>query len=133
MGGKGSGPPKNHKNIGFLSNIGPDPLKYHKATKTTFNVGPSSALQRNAILMAFRWHAADGPLIVVFGSSLPHQLFKNVKVGPSPPPLMTKLTGSEHSAPHGDFGCPLMIFANTLNPSCLTRYRLISTQRERLF
>ena len=31
----------NHKNIGFLSNTGPDPLRYHKATKTTFNVGPS--------------------------------------------------------------------------------------------
>ena len=27
-GDRGSGPPlKNHKNIGFLSNIGPDPLK----------------------------------------------------------------------------------------------------------
>ena len=24
---------KNHKNIGFLSNTGPDPLKNHKATK----------------------------------------------------------------------------------------------------
>ena len=26
-------PLKNHKNIGFLSNTGPDPLKNHKATK----------------------------------------------------------------------------------------------------
>ena len=26
-------PPKNHKNIGFLSNTGPDPLKNHKATQ----------------------------------------------------------------------------------------------------
>ena len=33
-------PLKNHKNIGFL---GPDTLKNHKATKPTFNVGPSSA------------------------------------------------------------------------------------------
>ena len=33
---RGSGPPlKNHKNIGFLSNTGPDPLKNHKATKPT--------------------------------------------------------------------------------------------------
>ena len=33
--GQGSGPPlKNHKNIGFLSNAGPDPLKNHKATCT---------------------------------------------------------------------------------------------------
>ena len=36
-------PPKNHKNIGFLSNTGPDPLKIHKATKPACNVGPPSA------------------------------------------------------------------------------------------
>ena len=45
-GGQGSGPPlKNHKNIGFLINAGPDPLNNHKATKPAFNVGPSSAHQ----------------------------------------------------------------------------------------
>ena len=49
-GGSGSGPSlKNHKNIGFLSNTGPDTLKNHKATKPEFNAGPSSANQRNAI------------------------------------------------------------------------------------
>ena len=48
---------KNHKNIGFLSNTGPDPLKNYKATKPAFNFGP---------LSAFRWRANDGPLIVVF-------------------------------------------------------------------
>ena len=33
MGGsRGGDPPVNHKNIGFLSNTGPDPLKNHKAT-----------------------------------------------------------------------------------------------------
>ena len=42
-------PLKNHKNLGFLSNTGPDPLKNHKATKPEFNVGPSSARHRNAI------------------------------------------------------------------------------------
>ena len=42
-------PLENHKNIGFLSNTGPDPLKNHKATKPAFNVGLSSARQRNAI------------------------------------------------------------------------------------
>ena len=35
-------PPENHKNIGFLSNTSPDPLKNHKATPPAFNVGPSS-------------------------------------------------------------------------------------------
>ena len=49
-GGQGSGPPlKNHKNSGFYSNTGPDPLKKHKATKPIFNVGLSSAGQLNAI------------------------------------------------------------------------------------
>ena len=44
-------PPENQKNIGFFSNTGPDSLTNHKAmcTKPAFNVGPSSARQRNAI------------------------------------------------------------------------------------
>ena len=83
-------PLKNHKNIGFISNTDPDPHKNHKA----FNVGPSSARQQNAILMAFRWWADDGPLIVVFGSSLPSSSTKKsvVKVGPP----LTKFYGSVH-------------------------------------
>ena len=60
-GGGGAGP-KDHKNIEFLSNAGPDPLKNFEATEPAFNVGPSSARQRNAIYMAFRWRADDGPL-----------------------------------------------------------------------
>ena len=36
-------PLKNHKNIGFLSNSGPDPLKNYTATVSAFNVGASSA------------------------------------------------------------------------------------------
>ena len=59
-------PLKNHKNIGFLCNTGPDPLKNHKADKPAFNVGPSSARQRNAISMEFRWRADDGPIKAVF-------------------------------------------------------------------
>ena len=62
---------------GFLCNTGPDPLKKRKATKPAFNVGPSSARQRNAILMVFRWQADDGHFIAVFGSSSPHQLKQN--------------------------------------------------------
>ena len=42
-------PLKITKNIGFICDTGPDPLKNHKATKPAFNVGP---------------------VIVVFGSSL---------------------------------------------------------------
>ena len=56
-GDRGSGPHplENHKNKGFLnSNTGPEPLKNHKATKPAFNVGPSSARQRNAVSLAGR-------------------------------------------------------------------------------
>ena len=78
-GGQGVGTPlENHKNIGFLSNTGPDSFKNHKATKPAFNVGLSLARQRNAIEMAFRWRADDGPLIVVFRSFLPLSTKKNV-------------------------------------------------------
>ena len=42
-------PEKSKKNIGFLGNTGPDPLKNHKVTKPVFNVGPSLACQRNTI------------------------------------------------------------------------------------
>ena len=62
-------PLKNHKNIGFLGTA-PDPLKNYKATKPAFNVGPTTARQRNAILITFRWRADEGPLIVVLGSFL---------------------------------------------------------------
>ena len=50
-GGTGGPDPnlKNHENIGFFSNTGPDPLKNHKATKPVLNVGQSSTRQQNAI------------------------------------------------------------------------------------
>ena len=62
---RGTGGPdpslKNHKNIRCNSNIGPDPLKIHKASKLAFNVWQSSHTS----------NADDGLFIVVFGSSLP--------------------------------------------------------------
>ena len=43
-------PPKYHKNVGFLSNSGPDPLKNQLSPYVAFNDGPAaSARQRNAI------------------------------------------------------------------------------------
>ena len=63
---------KNHKNLVCRQYWSGSP-KNHKATKPEFNVGPSSARQRNAIQMAFRWQADDGLLLVVFGSSLLNQ------------------------------------------------------------
>ena len=80
--GRGSGPPpplKKYRNIGFPSNIDPDPLKIHKATKTAFNVESSWARQRNAISMAFHWWADDGPFIVIFGSSITSSTKKIIK------------------------------------------------------
>ena len=48
-GGSGLDPLENYKNIGFLSNTGPDTLKNHKAAKQEFNVRQSLACQRNAM------------------------------------------------------------------------------------
>ena len=52
-GGSSSGPPppplKNHKNIGFISNTGPDLLKNHKAAKQDSMSGHHPARQCNAI------------------------------------------------------------------------------------
>ena len=57
---RGGGGAGGHKNIGFSINTGPNPLKNHNATKPAFNFKSSSARQRNAIDMAFRWRADDG-------------------------------------------------------------------------
>ena len=63
--GVGAGPPpppppwKLQK--GSLSNTSLDPLKNHKAAKPAFNVGPSSARQRNAfngVSLVGRWWSA---------------------------------------------------------------------------
>ena len=69
-GGRGSGPPReSHKAIGFLSNTSPDPIENHKVTKPAFNVWPPSVRQGNT---------DDGPLLVVFGSSLSSPTKKQV-------------------------------------------------------
>ena len=55
-GGGGAGGPdplKITKNIGFLSNTGPDPLKNHKATKPEFNVGSPSA---RPMIARLKWY-----------------------------------------------------------------------------
>ena len=65
---RGADPPESLKNIGFHSNIGPDPLKITKLP----NHHSMLSHHRHASetpKMAFRWRADDGPLIVVFGSS----------------------------------------------------------------
>ena len=50
----GQDPLENHTDTctSFLSKTGPDAQENHKASKPAFNVGPSSAHQRNPIKMA---------------------------------------------------------------------------------
>ena len=88
----GLDPLKDSKNIGFLSNTGPDPLKNHKATKPAFIGMPAKRHFNVVILMMFRWLSDDGPLIVVFVWILfPQKMV--VKVGP---PLAI-FSGSTHA------------------------------------
>ena len=87
---------KNDKNIGFLSNIGPDPLKNHKATKPAFNLDH----HRHASETPFKWRFAGGPMMArllwYIDPISPDQLKKNVvKVGPP----LTTLSGSAHAQP----------------------------------
>ena len=72
-GGGGGGvrtPLKNHKTIGFPSNIGPDPLKITKLPSQDSMLGH----HRHASEMPFKWHSTGRSMmaaIVVFGSSIP--------------------------------------------------------------
>ena len=53
-------PPEKSQNIGFPSNIGPDPLKVTK-------------LPSQHSMLDHHQNADDGPVIMVYGSSLPLQ------------------------------------------------------------
>ena len=73
-GAGGSDPPpppvKNHKNIGFSSNTGPDLLtncSYQASIQFLAIIGTPAKRH----LMALSWRADDGPLKEVLGSSLP--------------------------------------------------------------
>ena len=99
-GGRGSGPLEKYKNIGFLSNTGPDSLKITKLPIQHSMLGP----HRPASETPFKWRFAGGPLEACLKwysdpSSPPHQTKKKkkkkknlVKVGPP----LTKLSGSAH-------------------------------------
>ena len=64
VGDRGSGPPEKHKNKGFLSNAGPDPLKSTKQLSMLGHHRPASETP-------FKWRFADGPdngpLLLLFG------------------------------------------------------------------
>ena len=59
-GGLGSPPPplKNHKNIGFLSNTGPDPLEITKLPSQHSMLGH----HLHASKTPFKWQFAGGPM-----------------------------------------------------------------------
>ena len=92
-------PPENHENVGFSSNTGPDPPGKSLLSNQHLMFGHhrhTSEAPFNGVSLA----ADDGPLIVVFGSSLPTSTKKKkkkkkkniVKVGPP----LTKHSGSAH-------------------------------------
>ena len=78
---RGSRPPPHEKsqynNIGFLSNTDPDPLKITKLPSQHSMLGhhrhasetPFKWRFAGGSMMAFRWRADDGPILVVFGST----------------------------------------------------------------
>ena len=76
-------PLRNYKNIGFLR----IPSKISKRP-SQHKVGPSSVRQE----MAFRRQADDGPLLVVFGSSLPWKTNTKSRQSCKIRPPLTKLT-----------------------------------------
>ena len=60
VGAGGPDPPlKNHKNIGFPSNIGPDPLKITKLPSQHSMLGQ----HRHASETPFKWRFAGGPMV----------------------------------------------------------------------
>ena len=69
-------PLKNHKNIVFSSNTVLDPLK-NRSYQASIQCWAIIGMPGKRHLMAFRWHADDGPLKVVLGSSLPSSTKKN--------------------------------------------------------
>ena len=79
-GGQGvrTSPLKNHKNIRFSSNTGPNPLE-NRSYEASIQCWAIIGLRAKRHLMAVCWRADDGPLIVVLGSSLPSSLKKKRK------------------------------------------------------
>ena len=82
-------PLKNHKNIGFLSNTGPVPLKNQASIQCWSIISPPAKHHLNGILLAGRcWPTFSG--ILILSPSLSEE--KNVRVGPP----LAKLSESAH-------------------------------------
>ena len=92
-------PPENHKNIEYLSNTGPDPLKFSKLPSQHSTLGH----HRHPSETPFKWRFAGGPMMARFCdiwilSPLKKRKRKkrcqSCRVG-SP---LTKLSGSAHGS-----------------------------------
>ena len=96
-GGQGArtSPLENYKNIGFLSNIGSDPLKITKLPIQHSMLGHHRHASETP---SFVWGAVDDPLIVVLDPFSPHQAKtkQNKRKQKKVEPPLTKLSGSAH-------------------------------------
>ena len=72
-------PGKLQKNIGFLSNTGPNPLKITKLPIQHSMLGHHRPASETPFKWCFTGRPVDGTLIVVFGSSILIKLKKNPK------------------------------------------------------
>ena len=83
-GGRGPDPPEKYKNIGFLSNTGPDPLKTTKLQIQHSMLGHD----RPASETPFKWRFACGPLMARYwwylDPSSPQQTKKKLSNGWTP-------------------------------------------------
>ena len=108
-------PGKITKNIGFLSNTGPDPLRITKLPIQHLMVGHHRPVSETPL----KWRLAGGPLMArlkwYLDPSSPHQTKKNtkiVKIGP----LLTKLPRSAHAS-------VFICFADSKEPSLIAYTR----------
>ena len=99
-------PLKNYKNIGFLSNTGPDPLKLTKLPSQHSMLGHhrhASETPFNGVSLAGRWWPVYICIWIIHSL---HQQKKNVNVRPP----LTKLSGSAHEKyPSGWLSCLIML------------------------
>ena len=86
-------PLENHRNIGFPSNIDPDSLKILQSYQASIQCWVIMGPPAKRYSMAFYWRTDDGPFIVMFGNSIPHQLKKKKLIELGPP---LTLSGSAH-------------------------------------
>ena len=96
--GSGSPPPEKSQKYSFASNTGPDPLKYHKATKTAINVGSSSVPSESPFEWRFAGERMTARFLWNLDTLFPNSLInlkhtKRRKKEKNGPPLV-KVSGS---------------------------------------